>query len=174
MAAVADHNGAVRQLLIAHKDRGRLDVGPVLGAALARAVALAAGPGPVALVPVPSSRPACRRRGYDHALRLAQAAAAVLPGPSRAVPLLGRVRSTADQAGLTAAARAANLSGALAVTGSPPALGRAAYVVVDDLMTTGATLTEALRALRAAGIDPCGAAVIASRVKRVPPGGAEG
>ncbi len=175
VSAVADHDGAVRQLLIAHKDRGRRDVGVVLGAALARAAAPVAGGRPVLLVPVPSSPAAVRRRGYDHALALARAAVAHLPPGTAAIAGLERVRRTVDQAGLGAGARAANLAGAVGVRRqSLERLRALPVVVVDDLMTTGATLAEASRALRASGIEPLGAAVVAGRVKRLTRPGATG
>lgn len=168
VAAVADHDGAVRELLIAHKDRGRVDVTPVLAAALARSAAFASGGGPIVLVPVPSSARAVRVRGYDHADLLARAAARHLGGT--AVRLLRPVRGTADQAELGAAARAANLAGALVVDARRQRAlgGEPRILVVDDLMTTGATISEAARALRSAGLDPVGAAVVAARVKRHP------
>jgi predicted amidophosphoribosyltransferase len=68
-------------------------------------------------------------------------------------------RHVADQAGLTATARAANLSGALH---SRLDLRGHRVVLVDDVITTGATLTEAARALRAAGAEVQACAVIAA------------
>ena len=175
VAAVADHDGAVRALLIAPKDRGRRDLAPHLGAALALAVARVSRGGAVVLVPMPSARAAVRRRGYDHCLLLARAAVRHLPPGSAAVPALERVRATADQAGLGADARAANLRGALGVRRRVAgALHRGDVVLVDDLITTGSSLAEAARALRAVGVEPAGAAVVAGRVKRLTRIGEEG
>ncbi len=145
----------LRGMLVAHKERGRLGLAQPLGALLAGAVD-ALRVGPVVLVPVPSSRSAVRARGHDHALRLARAAASV--AGLRAAPLLAQTRVVADQGGLDGAARAANLSGALVARRSLTGLE---VLVVDDVLTTGATLVEAARALRAGGARVRGAAVVA-------------
>ncbi|WP_063769521.1 MULTISPECIES: ComF family protein [unclassified Streptomyces] len=157
--AAAAYEGAVRAVLLAHKERGALPLAGVLGAALAAAV-LAGGPGPgrgeLALVPVPSARRQVRARGHDPARRIALAAAGRLRRagvPARVAPVLGLRRAVADQAGLGARQRRENLAGALAVRRDGARLTRGARIVlVDDVVTTGATLAEAARAVRAAGL----------------------
>lgn len=161
VTAFGRYDGALRDLLLAHKEHGRTGLARPLGTALAATVAAGAGRGPLLLVPVPSARAAVRARGHDHAWRLARAAAGLLPGVT-AARLLVPTRRVADQAGLSHAARAANLRGALAARAGAP--GR--VVVVDDVMTTGATLVEAARALRAAGHVVLGAAVVAATARR--------
>ena len=94
-------------------------------------------------------------------MRLASAAARELG--VRATRLLVPARAVADQAGLSTRDRAANLAGALRATGVP---GRP-VIVVDDVMTTGATLVEAARALAAHGHPVAGAAVVAATRRRV-------
>jgi predicted amidophosphoribosyltransferase len=166
-AAAAAYDGAVRGALLAHKERGRLSLGHPLGAALAAAVGCLSPPYGVVLVPVPSSRAAIRARGHDHALRLARIAAAVSTRagqPARAARLLAPVRSLGDQSGLSAQARAANLSGAFAVVRTVPT--GLPVVVVDDVVTTGASLAEATRALTAAGAAVHGAATVAATMRR--------
>jgi ComF family protein len=163
LIAVAAYDGAVRSAVIAYKERGRVALARPLGHALAiAAVAFDAE----VLVPVPSSRAARRARGYDHVGLLAAAAARSLDGPV-VVPLLVARRRTADQSGLGAAQRAANLAGALAVDARSAArIAGRRVVLVDDIVTTGATLAEAARALRAVGIEAVGAAVVAATMRR--------
>ncbi|MDA0567274.1 ComF family protein, partial [Streptomonospora sp. S1-112] len=131
----------------------------------------------VLLVPVPARPGALRRRGYDPvALLLRAAARAPVARAHRVAPLLAHRRRVADQVGLDSRGRRANLTGALAVRAGPSAapgragarahpgdLRGAVVVVVDDVLTTGATLAEASRALRAAGARVVGGAVLSER-----------
>lgn len=114
------------------------------------------GAGPLLLVPVPSVRRVVRARGHDAVRRVAVAAAGELRRSglaARVLPVLRQRRAVADQAGLDARQRRANLAGALEVV---PGAGRLLWggpvVLVDDLMTTGATLAEAARAVRSAAV----------------------
>ena len=179
--AVATYAGPVRAMVLAHKEDGRLALARPLGDALARAVraALVAPPGqgrrPVTLVPVPSRRAAVRARGHDPTLRMARRAAVTLRHggiPVRVAPVVRPARGLADQAGLDAAARAANLAGALAV---PPRWARLVagrpVVVLDDVVTTGASLAETARVLRVAGAEVVAAAVVGATARRSPPDG---
>jgi predicted amidophosphoribosyltransferase len=93
-------------------------------------------------------------------MRLARSAARDLGVEARR--LLAPARAVADQAGLTTRERAANLAGALRATG----VAGLPVVVVDDVMTTGATLVEAARALAAGGHPVAGAAVVAATRRR--------
>ncbi|MEU6589277.1 ComF family protein [Streptomyces sp. NPDC046881] len=163
--AVAPYAAEVRALLLAHKERGALVLAGVLGRALAGAVGAGLGEGgagaggspgrgPVLLVPVPSARWAVRARGHDPVRRMALAAAGELRRtgvPARVTAVLRQRRAVADQAGLDARQRLENLAGALEVSpGGGRLLGAGRVVLVDDLMTTGASLAEAARALREA------------------------
>lgn len=162
VVAAGEYGGALRSALLAFKERGqRALVGP-LAAYLSDAVDVGCGQlsGPAGrpvLVPIPSSRAAARQRGGDHLLRLVAEVA-----PQNGLPVLPVLRlagRSRDSAGLSAAERVANLTNrmrALPATTSRPVL------LVDDIVTTGATLAEASRALQAAGWQVCGAAVIAA------------
>ena len=165
--ALAAYLDPIPDIIIAQKERGRLDLARPLGQELARAAeAAAAGADPLWLVPVPSTRAATVRRGQDPMLRMARVAAARLRASGRAaavLPALTHRRKVADQAGLGRRSRAENLAGALAVRASSARLlGERPVVLVDDVVTSGATLAEAARALRAAGNAPVGAAVLAA------------
>ncbi|MFD7878104.1 ComF family protein [Streptomyces sp. NPDC059766] len=173
--AAARYGDEVRAVLLAHKERGVLALAGPLGTALAgavrsglaaagtRACGGATGPGarraaagaevPVLLVPVPSGRHAVRARGHDPARRIALAAAGELRRTgtaARVLAVLRQRRAVADQAGLDSRQRLENLAGALTVVpGAERLLAQGPVVLVDDLMTTGASLAEAARAVRA-------------------------
>ncbi|MFD7867431.1 ComF family protein [Streptomyces sp. NPDC059783] len=157
--AAAAYGNAVRAVLLAHKERGALGLSRAAGRALAGAVRSGAGkdpdPRPLLLVPVPSARRAVAARGHDPGRRIALAAAAELRRagiPARVAGVLRQRRPVADQSGLGARERLANLTGALGVVpGGARLLAAGRVVLVDDLLTTGASLTEAARALRRAG-----------------------
>ena len=175
VAAVTGYGGVARSVVLAHKERGRLGLSGCLGDALAVAVAgLLEAPGgcpacstrAVALVPAPSGRAAVRGRGHDPMLRIARRAGVVLRRAGHdcsVVPALRQRRRVADQAGLGQAARRENLRDAIAMRrAAGPLLRDRCVVLVDDVVTTGATLAEAARAVRADGLEPCGVAVIAA------------
>jgi ComF family protein len=105
------------------------------------------------IVPVPLSATRMRARGFSQA-RLLATEVRRLAGVRAPVDALAlrRTRDTAEQAGLTRVERARNVHGAFAVP--PPALDRvlgARVLLVDDVVTTGATAAACARALRTAG-----------------------
>ena len=112
------------------------------------------------LIPIPSSKKADRRRGFAHTLVLSQILAKEITrsmGVScRVLPLLSPTRSIADQSGLNARERITNIQGAfLAHSKGKVARGRGeGIIVVDDLVTTGSTMGEALRALKVGFYEP--------------------
>ncbi|MFG1921197.1 ComF family protein [Cryptosporangium sp. NPDC048952] len=177
--AAGPYRGALRSALIAYKERGRRTLARPLGGRLAAAVEVAAVRGArLLLVPVPSSAAAIRERGGDHVVRLARFAAATLRQRglrADTATLLTMCRVPSDSVGLGAAARRANISGAFApashagrrMRGPHGSLrGRTTIVLVDDIVTTGATLAESYRAVADIGLPVAGAAVVAATPPR--------
>lgn len=138
--APVDH--MIRQL----KFQQRLQLAPLLGEVMAGAVRARAQPLPALLLPVPMSGRRLRERGYNQALELARSVSRQL-----AIGLdwqCGRrSRHTAPQLGLSRRERLTNLRGAFVVEGRVPSH----VAIIDDVVTTGATVAEYARALRRAG-----------------------
>lgn len=150
--ALGRYAGARRAAILGLKEHGRTDlVGPLAGA-LATGVHRLLTWGLVALpltvVPAPTRRSAARRRGGDPVTRLARVAVAGHPGIGVASAL--RMRALVrDSVGLGTAARERNIAGRVRLRRAPP---RTEVVIVDDIVTTGATARESVRVLRAAGV----------------------
>ena len=134
---------------------GRTDLAPALAAELARVVPASPRLDFVTEVPLHPTRE--RERGYNQSALLA-AEFARLAGVPHLPGVLRRVRATAAQARLGPAARRANLRGAFAARHPGQIAGRR-VLVIDDVVTTGATLEAALAALRDAGAEASAAAV---------------
>lgn len=111
----------------------------------------------VTIVPVPMHRSRLRQRGYDQVAILAREIGKQTGSP--VVDALVKVRATPTQVGLDASERSLNLLDAFSVK-SGVALSRQ-IVLVDDVTTTGSTLSECARALRTKGVDSVSAVVIA-------------
>jgi predicted amidophosphoribosyltransferase len=145
--------GARRNAIVAVKERGRADLiahlGAALGCGLGRLLAWGViGAGSV-VVPAPTRRLAARRRGGDPVARMAHAATADIETVSVA-PVLRMAALVRDSVGLSSGQRQRNVAGRVR-------LGRAAarltgdVVVVDDIVTTGATAAESVRVLQTSG-----------------------
>jgi predicted amidophosphoribosyltransferase len=178
--AAGRYAGPLQPAVIAFKEHGRAELAGPFGAALALAVAgVLAGAGdrapagPVVLVPVPSSAAARRQRGRDHVREIGQQAVRDLRAAGMPVcwlPMVRRAGRSRDSAGLTAAERRANLAGAFALDARVPAAPPGAVLVlVDDVVTSGATLAASARALASGvprGSPPVLAAVVAATPHR--------
>ena len=174
---VGAYAGELRHVLLAWKDGGRHDLAPVVAGALTTLVGDALrreAARPLLLVPAPSGRAAVRRRGAD---LLAQATTRAATSWRRrgarvsVAPVLRQGRGVVDQAGLSTSARWGNVEGSFRVSRSARVRGRAC-LLVDDVVTTGATLAEGRRVLEAAGADVVGAVAVAATPRLVVPPGA--
>ncbi|MDQ3620033.1 MAG: hypothetical protein M3391_07890 [Actinomycetota bacterium] len=140
-----DYSGAARGLVLDLKLRARRGAAEPLADHMVDALARAGSPASV-VTWVPGRRPETRRRGFDHAAVLAHAVARRIGLPTR--PLLERVGGAIDQTSLSAAERWVNLEAAFT---AGPCQER--VLVVDDLVTTGATLRACGQALVEAGTE---------------------
>ena len=180
--AVGPYGGVLRGALLAYKEKGRHRLARPLGALLAGAVAeIARDPGePVLVIPVPSTARAMRERHGDHMARLATHAVRRLRATGwRSADIIQPIRalSRADSASLNAAGRRAAAENSLRIRRSRIGVSRrrttmgGTLVVVDDIVTTGATLAALTARLREVNMQVTGAAVLAAtRRIKTPPG----
>jgi predicted amidophosphoribosyltransferase len=145
--------------VLAYKESGRRDMAEPFGRLLAMGLRATARPHdarePTWVVPVPSRAIASRRRGGPHMVRVALRVAAALTDAGWTVSVadcLAMLSGVRDSAGLAPAQRIRNLSGRLWVRQRrlPPCDGR--VVLIDDVITTGATVAGCVSALNAAGV----------------------
>lgn len=150
--ALGRYAGARRQAILALKEHGRADLVGPLARALATGVHRLLTWGivetPLTVVPAPTRGSAARRRGGDPVTRLARAAVAGHPAITVSPAL--RMRALArDSVGLGTGARERNVAGRVLLRRAPPATE---VLIVDDIVTTGATARESVRVLGAAGV----------------------
>lgn len=167
--SAAPHEGLTRRLVVRLKYHRHQAAAEALGAILrrwlrhdeeaARALPLDSA---AALVPVPLHRRRQRWRSFNQARLLAETLAEECGLP--VVEALVRVRPTRPQVGLAAAARERNVKGAFAARDECIVSG-ATYVLVDDVYTSGATLRECARTLRAAGAGQVVAVTVARPIR---------
>jgi len=156
--------GARREAIVAVKEHGRADlIAPLaiaLRAGLVRLLTWGVVPIPLTVVPAPTRRPAPRRRGGDPVTRMARAATADLRGVDvvQALRLRALVR---DSVGLSSADRQRNIAGRVKITKPVEVLAND-LLVVDDIVTTGATASESVRVLQVAGAQVVGVLAIAN------------
>lgn len=182
--AAGEYAGGLKTLINAHKEQHQFSLAKPLGAVLALAVQRVLSsvdhrPGDTCvLVPIPSRGSVVRARGHDPMLRVSRHAAAVLRRwgylvvVDRLLVSSGRAR---DQTGLNAGQRADNLAGTMSCVAAPARRRAEACeccVVVDDVLTTGATAREGQRALEQCSVLVVGIATIAATRRQFPTSGA--
>jgi ComF family protein len=148
------YTGNLRKAILQLKFYGREYLGHRLGALLARAFEALPEPDSAIVVPVPLHPSRRRQRGFNQAELLARGLVRRLRKEGRGLQLvagsLSRVRATLPQVGLSVSARRENVSGVFSVS-RPEQVRNRTVVVIDDVMTTGATLSACAAALKRAG-----------------------
>ena len=169
-AAYGSYESGLRELIHLLKYNGVRPAANVLGRMLAEAIATLE-PGfaadPMAVVPVPLHRTKLRQRGFNQAELIARAAMKLIAPGDRlhlCAGVLERTRETASQIGLTSHQRRENLRGAFRVAQPEAASGRE-VLLVDDVFTTGSTVSECARVLRRAGATKVWVATVARTLK---------
>jgi ComF family protein len=167
--AYGSYEGGLRELIHLLKYGGVRPAANVLGRMLAEAiVGLELDPADsIAVVPVPLYRARLREREFNQAETIARAAMKFTPASSGlrlCSGILERKRETASQTGLTRHQRRENVRGAFAVA-QPEIIKGRPVLVVDDVYTTGATVSECARVLRRAGATKVWVATVARTMK---------
>lgn len=166
--AYGSYEGGLRELIQLLKYGGVRPAANVLGRMLAEAVSMLESelPAEVVVIPVPLHRSKLRQRGFNQAELIARAMKSHRSGDRfrLCVGILERTRDTSSQTGLTGHQRRENLRGAFRVALPETVKGRE-MLVVDDVYTTGATVSECARVLRRAGATKVWAATVARTLK---------
>jgi ComF family protein len=176
-AAYGSYESGLRELIHLLKYGGVRPAANVLGRMLGEAIAAlepSFPPDSIAVIPVPLHRTKLRQRGFNQAELIARAAvnaavkaAVKMSNPARlylCAAVLTRKRDTASQIGLTTHQRRENLRGAFGVA-HPELVKDREVLVVDDVYTTGATVSECARVLRRAGATKVWVATVARTLK---------
>lgn len=163
------YSGGLRELIHLLKYHQVRPAAAVLGRMLAEAVRPLELPREIAIVPVPLHASKLRVRGFNQSELIAAEAVRLLSReglvPALHAQALARRRDTPSQVGMTREQRAANLRGAFAVA-SPGAIAGRSILLVDDVLTTGATVSECARVLRRAGARKIWVATVARALKQ--------
>jgi ComF family protein len=169
-AAYGSYEGGLRELIHLLKFGGVRPAANVLGRMLAEALSTLAPEltgNSLAVVPVPLHRTKLRQRGFNQAELIARAALKIESPDNRlrlCAGVLERKRETASQIGLTRHQRRENLRGAFGVHQADAVKGLE-VLLVDDVFTTGATVSECSRVLRRAGATKVWVATVARTLK---------
>ncbi len=168
--AYGSYDGGLRDLIHLLKYQQVRPAAAVLGRMLAETITgveTTLLPGLIAVVSVPLHVRKRAQRGFNQSELIARAALKQLGRPERFQMLIGvlvRRRETASQIGLTRHQRRENLRGAFAVA-DPQRLAKRNVLLVDDVFTTGTTVSECARVLRRAGANRVWVATVARTLK---------
>lgn len=172
VATGSRYQDQTKAVIIAHKEHGVRSLTGPLGILLARAIATLTC-GPTLLVTIPPHRRSLRSRGSDTTLQIAHRAARALSQvnqPSQVQQLLTRRIDNGKQVGRSAAQRHSAIAGTLEARQKQivnlQRFSGYRIIVVDDVITTGATTFEAVRALEVAGVNIAGVAAVAGTPHR--------
>ncbi|MEO1243682.1 MAG: ComF family protein [Pseudomonadota bacterium] len=162
--AATVYDDASHKLIVGFKHSDRTELAPIFGQWLLRAGANIISPDSI-LAPAPLHQRRLLARRYNQSAILAKWVANY-SGARFAPDLLTRIRATPPQKNLSADARKRNVAGAFAISKNGAALITNAHIVlIDDVLTTGATLSACARALKKAGAARVDALLLARVVK---------
>jgi ComF family protein len=166
--AYGSYDGGLRELIHLLKYNGVRPAARVLGRMLADAISMlepALGQAQIVVIPVPLYKTKRHQRGFNQAELIARAALSFFRERLRLAPeVLLRTRDTHSQIGLTSHQRRENMRGAFAVAHAEEIRGRE-VLLVDDVYTTGTTVSECARVLRRAGAAQVRVATVARTLK---------
>lgn len=165
--AVGPYQGLLKEMIWALKYQGRRSLAGPLGNLLAGVVMKELGTGrPDLVIPVPLTKKRLRARTFNQAELLALALGQELGLPVQGEVLL-RVRETAPQVNLSRRSRWQNLAGAFKIA-DPAGIAGRHLLLVDDVLTTGATASACTHALLAAGDDAVFVVTVATGIENLP------
>jgi len=156
IAWAADYSPKTSRIILSAKEDNHRPSQLILAQALDRALAFVeaeswcTGAGPIQLIPIPSPCRNNRTRGYFHLRKVAR----LMQVKVNFLELLEMTRSVSDQSTLNGRQRSTNLAGAYRVRPGIRMESGGVVVIFDDLITTGSSLREAVRALKVAKISP--------------------
>ena len=162
--ALGRYAGPRRNAIVAVKEQGRTDLIAPLAHTLALGIHRLLSWGildvPLLIVPAPTRRSAARRRGGDPVARMATAATRAHPGIT-VVPALRMRAFVRDSVGLDSGSRERNIAGRIALTAHAGDARLAHVLLIDDIVTTGATAAESVRTLAVGGARVAGVLALA-------------
>lgn len=154
------------RLMMLAKERGLVSAQKFFASALAISINHFKINYPISIVPIPSQRKSIRRRGFDSMREIAKLILCepYLKAEVEILEALEFTRPVSDQSSLSEEGRYQNLAGALRVRN---AINSRAVIVIDDVVTTGSTLREAIRALKERNLTVIGAATACATQRRL-------